>query len=74
MICLLSRKTSRFQPGWAYIRFQQHTAIFTMCQATFTMKFAKSCVIMVYINKKAFQHDDEIGYLYNVHKKALWFL
>ena len=29
---------------------------------------------MVYINKKAFQHDDEIGYLYNVHKKALWFL
>ena len=29
---------------------------------------------MVYINKKVFQHDDEIGYLYNVHKKALWFL
>ena len=41
-----------------------------MCQAIFTMKFAKKYGIMVNVNKKALLCPLEVGQLYNVHRNA----
>ena len=45
-----------------------------MCQATFTMKIAKNCGIMVNVNKKAWLLCAKLSVLYNVHKLACGFL
>ena len=45
-----------------------------MCQATFTMKFAKKYGMMVNVNKKVLLCPLEVVQLYNVHKNAYGFL
>ena len=45
-----------------------------MCQATFTMKFAKKYGIMVIVNKKALLCLLKLSQLDNMHKNDLRFL
>ena len=45
-----------------------------MCQASFAMKIAKNCAIMVDVNKKVVVCLRKVVYLYNVHKSPYGFL
>ncbi|MGN0977170.1 MAG: hypothetical protein ACI4PH_03860 [Faecousia sp.] len=52
----------------------KHIAIFAKCQAIFTMKFAKNCVIMVDVNKKIPLCGLALSDLYNMYKKGIGIL